>query len=271
MLRCGKYEFSLTKPLVMGIVNLTPDSFSGDGHSGDARRAIEHARLQMEAGADILDLGAESSRPGAIPTPLELELQRLVPVLQELARWDVPVSIDTYKPEVMTAALSLGAAMINDISALAHPAAPGIAAQSDCAICLMHMRGQPLTMQNDPSYGDVVEEVQGFLAARIEAAISAGISRDRLVVDPGFGFGKLLQHNADLFRALPRLAADGLPLLVGVSRKSMIGSITGREVDQRVVGSAVAAVLAAQFGARILRVHDVAATKDALAIYSALT
>lgn len=271
MFRCGKYAFPLTKPLVMGVVNLTPDSFSGDGHSGDVRRAIEHAHLQMEAGADILDLGAESSRPGAIPLPLEVELHRLLPVLQELARWNVPVSIDTYKPEVMTAALSLGAAMINDISALAHPAAAGILAQSDCAICLMHMRGQPLTMQDHPSYGDVVDEVHGFLAARVQVATISGISRDRLVIDPGFGFGKSLQHNADLFRALPRLGADGLPLLVGVSRKSMIGAITGRDVGQRVVGSAVAAMLAAQFGARILRVHDVAATRDALAIYSALT
>lgn len=270
MLRCGPYSFSLDHPLLMGIVNLTPDSFSGDGLMGGVDRAIEHARRQLEAGADILDIGAESSRPGAIPTPEDEELRRLLPVLHEVSAWGVPVSVDTYKPAVMRAALDAGAAMINDISGLAHPEAVGVVAGSDCAVCLMHMQGTPGTMQRMPSYTDVVSDVRTFLAAAVGRCRAAGIADERIVVDPGFGFGKALNHNLALFRALTAASVDGLPILVGLSRKSMLGSITGRTVDQREAASVAAALIAAQKGAKILRVHDVAATRDALAVWSAI-
>lgn len=254
----------------MGIVNLTPDSFSGDGTGGDAERAIRHARQQLEAGADILDLGAESTRPGAIQVSDDEELQRLLPVLREVVGWGVPVSVDTYKPAVMRAALAAGVAMINDISALRHPGALAAVAASDCGVCLMHMQGDPGTMQLAPHYDDVVQEVRGFLAERVVACRQAGIADDRIVLDPGFGFGKRLEHNIALFRALTAIAIDGLPLLAGISRKSMLGAITGRPVEQRVAASVAAALLAARNGAKILRVHDVAETRDALAVLAAL-
>ena len=193
MLRCGKFELSLARPLLMGIVNLTPDSFSGDGLASDTDRAIAQAKAQIAAGADLLDLGAESSRPGAIPTTLDEELRRLLPVLDALRDCDVPLSVDTYKPEVMRAALAAGAAMINDITGLRLPGALEAVAASDCAVCLMHMQGEPLTMQHSPHYEDVVAEVREFLAARAAAALAAGIGRERLVLDPGFGFGKTLE------------------------------------------------------------------------------
>lgn len=270
MLLCGKFELPLNRPLVMGIVNLTPDSFSGDGLAADTARAVERALAQIEAGADLLDLGAESSRPGAIPTPLDEELRRLLPVLQALEGCGVPVSVDTYKPEVMRAAIAHGAAMINDIYALRMPGALAAVADSDCALCLMHMQGQPLTMQQQPGYANAVVEVRDFLAARVEAALAAGVATERLVLDPGFGFGKTLEHNLQLLRRLPELALDGLPLLAGISRKSMLGALTGRPVEARQPASIAAALLAAQRGARILRVHDVAATCDALAVLSAV-
>lgn len=270
MLLCGKFELPLSRPLVMGIVNLTPDSFSGDGLAADTARAVERALAQIEAGADLLDLGAESSRPGAIPTSLDAELQRLLPVLQALEGCGVPISVDTYKPEVMRAAIAHGAAMINDIYALRMPGALAAVADSDCALCLMHMQGQPLTMQQQPDYADAVVEVRDFLAARVEAALAAGVATERLVLDPGFGFGKTLEHNLQLLRRLPELALDGLPLLAGISRKSMLGALTGRPVESRQPASIAAALLAAQRGARILRVHDVAATCDALAVLSAV-
>jgi dihydropteroate synthase len=254
----------------MGIVNLTPDSFSGDGIVADARQAIDHARRQLESGAHILDIGAESSRPGARPTPGDEELKRLVPVLAEVVRWGVPVSVDTCKPMVMEAALAAGASMINDITALASPGALAAVAGSDCAVCLMHMRGEPRTMQEAPAYADVVREVHEFLQARVAASRAAGISDDRLVLDPGFGFGKSLTHNLALFRALTATACDGLPLLVGISRKSMLGAITGQPVESRLAASIAAAVLAVQKGAKILRVHDVAETRDALAVLAAV-
>ena len=254
----------------MGIVNLTPDSFSGDGMGSDVDRAIRHARRQLDSGADILDIGAESSRPGAIPTPENEELRRLLPVLREIVGWDVPVSVDTYKPAVMRAALAEGAAMINDISALRHPDAMAAVAGSDCALCLMHMRGEPGTMQNAPAYSDVVREVREFLAARVAAVRAVGIDDCRLVLDPGFGFGKSLQHNLALLRALTAAGVDDLPMLVGVSRKSMLGAITGRPVEQRLAASIAAATLAALKGAKILRVHDVAETSDALAVLAAI-
>lgn len=254
----------------MGIVNLTPDSFSGDGLVGDVDRAIQHARQQFEAGSDILDIGAESSRPGAIATSENEELQRLLPVLREVSTWGVPISVDTYKPFVMRAALEAGAAMINDISGMAHPDALAAVASSDCAVCVMHMQGEPGTMQQAPIYGDVVGEVCEFLGAAVNRCRQAGISDDRLVVDPGFGFGKTLDHNLALFRMLAHGFVGDFPVLVGVSRKSMLGQIVGRPVDERVFASVAAALIAAQKNAKIIRVHDVAATKDALAVWSAI-
>ncbi|MEY2632714.1 MAG: hypothetical protein RIR00_1368 [Pseudomonadota bacterium] len=270
-LQCGRFRLSLDRPLVMGIVNLTPDSFSGDGLAGDADRAIAHARAQWQAGADLLDLGAESSRPGAIPTPEDEELRRLLPVLEELRSWSVPLSVDTYKPAVMRAALVAGADLINDINGLRAPGALDAVAASDCGICLMHMQGQPLTMQQQPDYDDVVAEVGDFLCQQLVACRAAGIADERLLLDPGFGFGKMLDHNLALFRELPRLEREsGVPLLVGVSRKSMLGQITGRPTEDRLAASLAAAVLAAQKGAGIIRVHDVAATCDALKVWQAI-
>lgn len=253
----------------MGIVNLTPDSFSGDGLASDVRRAVTHACRQIEAGADIIDLGAESSRPGAVPASPEDELSRLVPVLDALSDCGVPISVDTYKPVVMRAVLAKGASMINDIHALRIPGALEAVTASECAVCLMHMQGEPLTMQQNPTYVDVVGEVREFLAQRVVAAVTGGIARERLVIDPGFGFGKTLEQNLDLLRHLDVISSDGLPVLAGMSRKSMIGAVTGRPVVQRLSGSLAAAVLAVQRGACILRVHDVAETKDALAVWRA--
>lgn len=270
MLRCGKFDLSLEHPLIMGIVNLTPDSFSGDGLAFDTSRAIAHARKLIEEGADILDLGAESSRPGAIPASLEEELDRLLPVLDALADCGVPISVDTYKPEVMWAAIDHGAAMINDIFALRRPGALEIVSKSDCAVCLMHMQGEPLTMQQSPVYQDVVGEVRGFLAERVAVAMAAGIEHCRLVLDPGIGFGKTIEHNLALLAQLEETAFDELPILAGVSRKSMLGAITGRSVGERLPASIAAALIAVRHGARILRVHDVAATRDALAVWQAV-
>lgn len=270
MLRCGKFELSLDRPLLMGIVNLTPDSFSGDGLATCSSRAIEYAKHQIEAGADLLDLGAESSRPGAVPTSLDDELSRLLPVLDALADCSVPISVDTYKPEVMRAALAHGASMINDIFALRMPGALEAVAVSDCGVCLMHMQGEPLTMQQSPCYGTLVGEVREFLAERVRAAASVGIATNRLVLDPGFGFGKTLEHNLELLRRVDEVSCDGLPVLAGISRKSMLGAITGRCVEQRLSASISAALLAVQRGAQILRVHDVAETRDALAVLRAV-
>lgn len=269
-LRCGQHLLALERPLVMGIVNLTPDSFSGDGLVGDIDRAIQHARAQFEAGSDILDIGAESSRPGAIATSEDEELRRLLPVLREISRWGIPVSVDTYKPGVMRAALEAGASMINDITGMTRPGAIEVVADSDCAVCIMHMQGEPGTMQQAPVYDNVVAEVRDFFVEQVANCRSAGIADERMVLDPGFGFGKTLEHNLKLFRELGSLAIEGLPLFIGVSRKTMLGAITGRPVDQRLPASIAAALVGAQKGAKILRVHDVAATKDALAIWSAI-
>ena len=254
----------------MGIVNLTPDSFSGDGLVGNVDRAIEHARQQLDAGSDILDVGAESSRPGAIPTSESEELRRLIPVLKEITAWGVPVSVDTYKPAVMRAALGAGATMINDITGMTDPEAISAVSASDCAVCLMHMQGQPGTMQQAPHYENVVGEVREFLAQAVDRCRQAGVRNERLVLDPGFGFGKSQGQNLAIFRSLTAVVSHDLPLLVGVSRKSMLGEITARPVEQRQAASVAAALLAAQKGAKILRVHDVAATKDALAIWAAI-
>jgi dihydropteroate synthase len=274
-LYCGPYRLSLSRPalhpLVMGIVNLTPDSFSGDGVGDDAHAAIAHAEVQRAAGADILDLGAESSRPGAAPVPTDVEISRLLPVLRAVRDWGLPVSVDTMKPEVMRMAIGEGAALINDITALQTPGALEAVAASDVGICLMHMQGEPRTMQAQPHYTDVVAEVRDFLAARIAACESAGIARERLLIDPGFGFGKTVEHNYTLLRELRRFDELGVPVLAGLSRKSMLGAVTGQPNGvARVHASVAAAVLAVERGARIVRVHDVAATKDALAVLAAM-
>lgn len=270
ILNCGSYRFELNRPLVMGIINLTPDSFSGEGIVGDVDRAIAHARRQYEAGADILDIGAESSRPGAVPTSEKEELQRLLPVLRVITQWGVPVSVDTYKAGVMDAALRAGASMINDITALTSPESLAVVGGSDCALCVMHMQGLPGTMQQAPVYGDVVAEVGRFLRLAVDRCSAAGIDRQRILVDPGFGFGKSLAHNLALFRASTAAEWLGFPVLVGVSRKSMLGEITGRPVNQRLAASVAAALIAVQKGAAIVRVHDVAETRDALAVWSAI-
>lgn len=254
----------------MAVVNLTPDSFSGDGVGADVERAFARAMAQIEAGADILDLGAESSRPGALPVPANEEIVRLQPVLRRLRDCGVPVSVDTCKPEVMQVALAEGAAIINDIHALARPGALEAVRDSDCSVCLMHMQGEPAGMQSAPAYGDVVGEVSAYLRGRIRALGAMGLAAERCWIDPGFGFGKTLEHNTALFRALPDLVAIGAPVLVGVSRKSMLGAITGRPVGERLAASLAAAVLAAQAGAAVVRVHDVAATRDAITTWRAL-
>ena len=270
ILRCGAFELPLTRPLIMGIVNLTPDSFSGDGLAANLDLAVEQAREQIDAGADLLDIGAESSRPGAAPTSLEEERRRLMPVLEALGDCGIPISVDTYKPEVMREALAHGASMINDIYALRMPGALDAVARSDCAICLMHMQGDPLGMQDGPAYTNVVSTVRAFLEARVGVAAAAGIAKDRLILDPGFGFGKTLEHNLELLRHFAQLSIAGLPLLAGLSRKSMLGAITSRPVDRRLAASVAAAVLAVQRGANIVRVHDVEETRDALAVRAAL-
>jgi dihydropteroate synthase len=254
----------------MGIVNLTDDSFSGDGLSSDTAGAIAHGLRLIGEGADILDIGGESSRPGAQPVSLQQELDRILPVLAGLRDCGVPLSVDTLKSEVMRAALAAGADMINDIAALRTPGALEAVAGTSAAVCLMHMQGVPRTMQSAPDYTDVVAEVGQFLAARVAAAKAAGIARERIVIDPGFGFGKTLEHNLALLRQLGTLRVPGIPLLVGLSRKSMLGQLTGRAAGERVHASVAAALLALQRGAAIVRVHDVAATRDAIDIYNAV-
>jgi dihydropteroate synthase len=270
VLRCGRFELALDRPLVMGVVNVTPDSFYDGGRHADAGAAIAHARRLAAEGADLLDVGGESSRPGAASVTAEEELARILPVLAGIADLGVPVSVDTVKPGVMRAALERGAAMINDITALAAPGALELVAAADAAVCLMHMQGSPRTMQADPTYADVTAEVRDFLAGRAAACIKAGIARDRIVVDPGFGFGKTVEHNLALLARLGEIAALGFPVVAGWSRKSSLGRITGRPADDRLAASVAAAMLAVQRGAKIVRVHDVAATRDALAVLAAV-
>jgi dihydropteroate synthase len=252
----------------MGVVNVTPDSFSDGGRFLEPRAAIAHARGLIEEGADIVDLGGESSRPGAQAVAEDEELRRILPILKALK--DVPVSVDTRRPSVMRAVLAEGASMINDIEALQAPGALAAVAAGDCAVCLMHKKGDPATMQQDPRYDDVVAEVRAFLAARVAECEKAGLARDRIVIDPGFGFGKTVAHNLRLLKRLPELVALGVPVLAGWSRKSSLGAITGRPVGERLAASLAAALLAAQQGARILRVHDVRETRDALAVLRAM-
>ncbi|HTO49466.1 MAG TPA: dihydropteroate synthase [Burkholderiales bacterium] len=270
VLRCGRSELPLERPLVMGVVNVTPDSFYDGGRHAVAAAAIAHARQLAGEGADLLDVGGESSRPGAAPVTVEEELARILPVLEGIAELGVPVSIDTTKPEVMRTVLARGAAMINDITALAAPGALELLVASDAAVCLMHMQGSPRTMQADPTYADVTAEVRDFLGARAATCIKAGIAHDRIVVDPGFGFGKTVEHNLTLLARLREIAALGFPVLAGWSRKSSLGRITGRPADDRLAASVAAAMLAVQRGAKIVRVHDVAATRDALAVLAAM-
>jgi dihydropteroate synthase len=249
----------------MGVVNITPDSFSDGGRFLDAGQAIAHARRLADDGADIIDIGGESTRPGAAPVSQDEEMGRILPVLEKVR--DLPVSVDTRRPAVMKAALEAGASMINDVDALTAPGALQAVAKSRCAVCLMHKKGEPSTMQRDPHYDDVVAEVKAFLNERVKAAKAAGVARERLVVDPGFGFGKTGAHNLELLRNLRTLA--DLPVLVGLSRKSTIGKITGRPVDQRLAGSLAMVLLALQAGATILRVHDVKETRDVIAVWQA--
>lgn len=271
-LRCGSRWLDLSRPLLMGIVNVTPDSFSDGGLHADAAAAIAHARALVAAGADLLDIGGESTRPGAQPVSLDEELQRVIPVIEALAGEGVPLSIDTYKPGVMRAAIATGAVMVNDVFALRQPGALEAAAGTDAAVCLMHMQGTPQTMQADPHYDDVVGEVAAFLRERIAACEAAGIARERIVVDPGFGFGKTTAHNIALLRGLRRIVeASGRPLLAGLSRKSVLGRITARDkASERVAASVASALVAVQNGARILRVHDVAETLDMVRVWQAL-
>ena len=255
----------------MGIVNVTPDSFSGDGLGMCTGAAFDQAMRMMSAGADLIDIGAESTRPGAQAVGLDEELNRVLPLLERLRAVDVPVSVDTTKAGVMAAAIPLGVGLINDVSALRDPAAAEVLApHPGVSVCLMHMQGEPRSMQIHPQYDDVVVEVRDFLRRSEATALAAGIARERLILDPGFGFGKTFAHNQQLFRALPELVRLALPVLVGVSRKAMIGHILDKPVNERMVGSVAAAMLAAQYGAAIVRVHDVPETIDALKALQAL-
>jgi len=269
-LQCGKFRLSLARPLIMGVVNITPDSFSDGGSFATASTALAHARRLVDEGADLIDIGGESTRPGAGGVALEEERRRVLPVLEQLAGGTVPVSIDTQKPELMREAIAAGASMINDVNALQAPGALAAVAQSGVAVCLMHMQGTPADMQTDPHYEDVVAEVLEFFGDRMRAAHAAGIAPDRIVLDPGFGFGKTLEHNLELLRRLDRFNTTGAVVLAGLSRKGMLGRLTGREVDERVYASIAAALIAVENGARIVRVHDVAATRDALAVWTAV-
>jgi dihydropteroate synthase len=269
-LHCASFQLDLARPLVMGIVNVTPDSFSDGGRHLLRDEALAHAQQLMREGADILDIGGESTRPGAAPVSAQEEMDRVLPLIEALRGAPVPLSIDTCKAEVMREALAAGVHMVNDIDALQQPEALAAVASSDAAVCLMHKQGTPQTMQQEPCYTDVVAEVRSFLRSRIAQVRGAGIAQDRIVIDPGFGFGKSLAHNLDLLRHLGEFAALGVPVLAGLSRKSMLGAITGRDVGDRVHASIAAALLAVQRGAKIVRVHDVQATVDALKVWRAI-
>ncbi len=267
-----RYKIDLGRPRVMGIVNLTPDSFSDGGRHAAVPAALAHCEQLLKEGADLLDIGGESTRPGAVPVPLEEELARVLPVLRGALRLGVPISLDSYKPAVMRAALELGVDIVNDIKALREPGAlDAVAAHPSCGVCLMHMRGfEPATMQDgEPDYVDVVAEVGDFLRERATVAMARGIAAERLVLDPGIGFGKRSEHNVALLARQQELLALGLPLLAGWSRKGTLGRLTGREVGDRLVASVAAALAAVQRGARVVRVHDVSATVDALKVWAA--
>jgi dihydropteroate synthase len=252
----------------MGVVNITPDSFSDGGKFLARDDAIAQARRLAQEGADIIDIGGESTRPGAAPVSESEELARVIPVLEKIA--ELCVSVDTRRPAVMRAALQAGASMVNDVQALQAPGAIEAVRESNCAVCLMHMKGEPATMQREPHYDDVVREVKNFLSTRLRVAESAGIARERLVVDPGFGFGKTAEHNLTLLAHLEEFRDVGAPLLAGLSRKSTLGKLTGRPAAERLAGSLTMALLALQGGATILRVHDVKETRDVIAVWQAV-
>jgi dihydropteroate synthase len=271
VLDCAGRPLDLRRAAVMGILNITPDSFSDGGVFFDRAQALAHAERMVAEGADILDVGGESTRPGAQAVPVEEELERVVPVIEALrARVPVPISIDTSKPEVMRAAVAAGAGLINDVRALRAEGAPAAAAALAVPVCLMHMQGEPRSMQDNPQYGDVVAEVRDFLAQRIAAAEAAGIARHRIVIDPGFGFGKTVAHNLQLLRGLDSFAQLGVPVLAGLSRKSLIGKLLDLPVERRVSASVALALLAVQNGARIVRVHDVGPTIEAIRMWEAV-
>ena len=269
-LQCGRFALDLDRPVVMGVLNVTPDSFSDGGRFLGADAAVAEAERMAEDGAALVDVGGESTRPGSAPVDEVEELRRVMPVIERLAgRLPIPVSIDTRKPGVMRRAIGAGASLVNDVGALRAPGAVEALAGSGAGVCLMHMQGEPGTMQDAPRYGDVVAEVRDFLRRRVAGCEAAGIDRTRIAIDPGFGFGKTLEHNLALLAALATIAQDGLPLVVGLSRKRMIGALTGRGDADRLAGSLAAAVVAAQNGARIVRAHDVRETVDALRVVAA--
>jgi dihydropteroate synthase len=269
-LACGKFKFPIIRPLIMGVINVTPDSFSDGGKYIELKKILTRANALVAEGADILDIGGESTRPGAAPVSLDDERRRVLPVIDALAGGAVPVSIDTQKPELMREAVAAGVAMVNDVYGFRADGAFEAVAASDVAICIMHMQGEPRTMQHNPYYANVVGEVREYLAERVRAAERTGIARERIVIDPGFGFGKSLVHNLTLLQSLREFREIGGALLAGLSRKTMLGKMTGREPAERVFASVAAALIAVQNGAQIVRVHDVAATRDALAVLSAL-
>jgi len=267
---CGRFRLPLVRPLIMGVLNITPDSFSDGGDFLEAARAVAHAQRMVEEGADILDLGGESSRPGSSPVSLEEERRRVLPVLEKVVQLGVPVSVDTTKPELMREVIANGASIINDITALRLPGAIDAIVDSDAGVCLMHMQGDPGNMQHAPAYNDVVAEVTDFLHERARCLLDKGVSASRIVIDPGFGFGKNDQHNLELLHALSGIGAERFTVLAGLSRKSQLGRMTGRKDAKSRLGSSIAAALAAVFnGASIVRVHDVAETKDALLVWQA--
>ncbi|SFB85900.1 dihydropteroate synthase [Massilia yuzhufengensis] len=274
-LQCGQFSFALegaasTHPVVMGILNVTPDSFSDGGRYQGLEFALSHAEEMIRDGATMVDIGGESTRPGSPSVPLAEELARVMPTLYALRTLDVALSVDTTKPEVMAESIIAGADMINDINGFRAPGAIEAVRDSDCGLCVMHMQATPQDMQDAPAYADVVGEVIAFLNARVSAMAAAGIARERICIDPGFGFGKTVEHNYALLRGLARIRDEvGLPLLAGLSRKSMIGAVTGRPVEQRIAGSVAGALAAVTHGARIVRVHDVADTVDALKVWHA--
>ena len=269
-LACGRYQFKLSRPIIMGIINTTPDSFSDGGRYTNHDAALLAIDTMIEAGVDIIDIGGESTRPGATPVPAQQEIDRVIPLIEALRDCGKPLSIDTYKPQVMQAAITAGVDMINDVRALTTPGAINAVARSHCALIIMHMAGDPLSMQLKPSYQNLITELQSFFQERLNTLSQAGIAKQRILIDPGFGFGKNLVHNLDLLRHLSHFASFSLPLVAGLSRKSMLGVITGKATDQRQAASVAATVLAAEYGATVHRVHDVAAHVDALKIWSAV-
>ncbi|ALP63488.1 MULTISPECIES: dihydropteroate synthase [Paraburkholderia] len=273
-MQCGRFTFTFERPLVMGILNVTPDSFSDGGLYAEPSKARRQAELMLAEGADIIDIGGESTRPGAPPVPLEDELDRVIPLVKELSDAGIPVSVDTYKPEVMRHALAAGADLINDIWGFRMPGAIEAVKDSQCGLCVMHMLGEPQTMQaGEPAYADVVAEIRAFLDERVNTLMGAGVAKNRICVDPGFGFGKTVEHNYALLAHLPETApivGTPLPILAGMSRKSMLGAVVQRPPQQRVVASVAAAVCAAERGAAIIRVHDVEQTVQGLQVWAAM-